>query len=139
MVVDRGADGLVFTKGAPVARLSAGQQGWTIWLPRPRPVPRADPPPPAPTRSGWSSPGWGSSLWPRPRCSRRSGQAVPYSEFKALVRSGQVAEVVVGETAIRGTLKKADGPDRLHDGPHRGHDAGRRPRGAAGEATAARW
>ncbi len=38
------------------------------------------------------------------------GQAVPYSEFKALVRSGQVAEVVVGDTAIRGTLKKADGP-----------------------------
>ncbi len=38
------------------------------------------------------------------------GRAVPYSEFKSLVRSGQVAEVVVGDAAIRGTLKKADGP-----------------------------
>jgi cell division protease FtsH len=38
------------------------------------------------------------------------GRAVPYSEFKSLVRSGQVAEVVVGDTVIRGTLKKADGP-----------------------------
>jgi cell division protease FtsH len=38
------------------------------------------------------------------------GRAVPYSEFKTLVRTGQVAEVVVGDTVIRGTLKKADGP-----------------------------
>jgi cell division protease FtsH len=38
------------------------------------------------------------------------GRAVPYSEFKSLVRGGQVAEVVVGDTVIRGTLKKADGP-----------------------------
>jgi cell division protease FtsH len=38
------------------------------------------------------------------------GRAVPYSEFKSLVRTGQVAEVVVGDTVIRGTLKKADGP-----------------------------
>jgi cell division protease FtsH len=38
------------------------------------------------------------------------GRAVPYSEFKALVRGGQVADVVVGDTVIRGTLKKADGP-----------------------------
>ncbi len=38
------------------------------------------------------------------------GAAVPYSEFKTLVRSGQVAEVVVGDAVIRGTLKKSDGP-----------------------------
>ena len=30
------------------------------------------------------------------------GRAVPYSEFKGLVRSGQVAEVFVGDTTIRG-------------------------------------
>jgi cell division protease FtsH len=39
-----------------------------------------------------------------------SGRQIPYSEFKAFVRSGQVAEVSVGETTIRGQLKKADGP-----------------------------
>jgi cell division protease FtsH len=38
------------------------------------------------------------------------GRAVPYSEFKSLVRGGQVADVVVGDTVIRGTLKKTDGP-----------------------------
>ena len=36
------------------------------------------------------------------------GKQVTYSEFKALVRSGQVAEVSVGDTSIRGVLKKAD-------------------------------
>jgi cell division protease FtsH len=36
------------------------------------------------------------------------GRQVPYSEFKAWVRSGQVAEVAVGDTHIRGLLKKAD-------------------------------
>jgi cell division protease FtsH len=38
------------------------------------------------------------------------GKPVTYSEFKGLVRSGQVAEVVVGDSSIRGELKKADGP-----------------------------
>ena len=38
------------------------------------------------------------------------GRPISYSEFKSLVRSGQVAEVVVAETTIRGELKKADGP-----------------------------
>ncbi len=37
------------------------------------------------------------------------GAAVPYSEFKTLVRTGQVADVVVGDIVIRGTLKKSDG------------------------------
>jgi cell division protease FtsH len=39
-----------------------------------------------------------------------TGRPVTYSEFKSLLRSGQVAEVVVGDTTIRGELKKADGP-----------------------------
>jgi cell division protease FtsH len=37
-----------------------------------------------------------------------SGRQIPYSEFKNLVRTDQVAEVTVGETSIRGSLKKAD-------------------------------
>ena len=36
------------------------------------------------------------------------GRQIPYSEFKALVRSGQVAEVAVGDTHIRGAVKKAE-------------------------------
>src|SRR5688500_12648039 len=35
------------------------------------------------------------------------GKPLPYSEFKELVKSGAVAEVVVGEQLIRGTLKEA--------------------------------
>jgi cell division protease FtsH len=41
-----------------------------------------------------------------------SGQSIPYSEFKALVRSGQVAEVTVGDQTISGTLKSARGEGR---------------------------
>jgi cell division protease FtsH len=36
-----------------------------------------------------------------------TGHTIPYSEFKSLMRSGQVAEVQVGDTTVRGTLKKA--------------------------------
>jgi len=36
------------------------------------------------------------------------GRQIPYSEFKALVRAGDVAEVAVGDTHIRGVLKKAE-------------------------------
>jgi cell division protease FtsH len=36
------------------------------------------------------------------------GRQVSYSEFKGLVRGGQVAEVAVGDTVIHGTLKKAE-------------------------------
>jgi cell division protease FtsH len=39
-----------------------------------------------------------------------SGHQVSYSDFKAQVRANQVAEVIVGETTIRGQLKKAEGP-----------------------------
>src|SRR5688572_14964771 len=39
-----------------------------------------------------------------------SGRQIPYREFTQLVRSGQVAEVTVGDTTIRGMLK------RDHDG-----------------------
>lgn len=40
-----------------------------------------------------------------------ASQPIPYSEFKALVRDGAVAEVTIGEQAIRGRLKQtpADG------------------------------
>jgi cell division protease FtsH len=35
-----------------------------------------------------------------------AGRQIPYSEFKALVRSDQVAEVAVGDALVRGVLKK---------------------------------
>jgi cell division protease FtsH len=35
-----------------------------------------------------------------------AGQQIPYSEFKQAVRSGQVAEVFVGDQSIRGTYKR---------------------------------
>jgi cell division protease FtsH len=38
------------------------------------------------------------------------GRTVPYSEFKTMVKNGQVAEVTIGEQTIRGTLK--EGPDK---------------------------
>ena len=34
-----------------------------------------------------------------------TGRTIPYSEFKSLVKSDQVAEVAIGDQAIRGTLK----------------------------------
>jgi cell division protease FtsH len=37
------------------------------------------------------------------------GRSVPYSEFKTMVQSGQVAEVVIGDQTIRGTLKPGAG------------------------------
>jgi cell division protease FtsH len=37
-----------------------------------------------------------------------AGRQLSYSEFKNYVRSGQVAEVAVGDTIIHGTLKKAE-------------------------------
>jgi cell division protease FtsH len=40
------------------------------------------------------------------------GESLPYSEFKALVRGGQVAEVTVGEATITGRLKQARGEGR---------------------------
>src|SRR5580765_9119558 len=36
-----------------------------------------------------------------------AGRNIPYSEFKTLVKSGQVAEVAIGDPLIRGTLKQA--------------------------------
>jgi cell division protease FtsH len=41
-----------------------------------------------------------------------TGSLVPYSEFKSLVRSGQVAEVTVGEQTITGKLKQSRGTGR---------------------------
>src|SRR5258707_1088358 len=36
------------------------------------------------------------------------GRLIPYSEFKQLVKNGEVAEVSIGDQAIRGTLKSGD-------------------------------
>ncbi len=41
-----------------------------------------------------------------------AGTAIPYSEFKSLVRSGQVVEATVGDTTISGRLKQARGEGR---------------------------
>ena len=35
------------------------------------------------------------------------GRSIPYSEFKALLKDGKVAEVTIGEPLIRGTLQEA--------------------------------
>src|SRR5262245_64753725 len=34
-----------------------------------------------------------------------SGQSIPYSEFKTLLKNGQVDEVTIGDQVIRGTQK----------------------------------
>ena len=36
------------------------------------------------------------------------GRSIPYSEFKQLVKNGEVAEISIGDQAIRGTLKSGD-------------------------------
>ena len=38
---------------------------------------------------------------------RAARQSIPYSEFKTLVRGGQVAEITVGDQTIRGTSSSA--------------------------------
>jgi cell division protease FtsH len=40
-----------------------------------------------------------------------AGRSVPYSEFKMMVKSGEVAEVVISDQAIRGTLKQPAASD----------------------------
>jgi cell division protease FtsH len=40
--------------------------------------------------------------------SMQSGETIPYSEFKRLVRDGQVQDVIVAEDRVRGTLKGAE-------------------------------
>jgi cell division protease FtsH len=40
-----------------------------------------------------------------------AGRPIPYSEFKALVRDGQVAEATITDQVIRGTLKQAPAGD----------------------------
>src|SRR3989454_2588807 len=39
------------------------------------------------------------------------GQAIPYSDFKQLVKQGQVAEVTIGDQTVRGTLKQPPSND----------------------------
>ena len=41
-----------------------------------------------------------------------AGRQIPYSEFKQLVRNGQVAEVTVGEQSIHGVLKREQNNSR---------------------------
>jgi cell division protease FtsH len=36
------------------------------------------------------------------------GRSIPYSEFKQLVKNGEVAEISIGDQSIRGTLKAGD-------------------------------
>jgi cell division protease FtsH len=36
------------------------------------------------------------------------GRSIPYSEFKQLVKNGEIAEISIGDQAIRGTLKSGD-------------------------------
>jgi cell division protease FtsH len=38
-----------------------------------------------------------------------AGRTLPYSEFKQMVKDGQVADITIGDQAIRGTLKQDDG------------------------------
>jgi cell division protease FtsH len=40
-----------------------------------------------------------------------SGRSIPYSEFKSLLKSDGLAEVVIGEQTIRGTLSQSPGGD----------------------------
>ena len=40
------------------------------------------------------------------------GRSIPYSEFKQLVKNGEVAEISIGDQSIRGTLKAGDAEDR---------------------------
>src|SRR4051812_21746892 len=46
-----------------------------------------------------------------------AGKAVAYSEFKSLLKKGDVAEITVGDQIIRGTLKKPfpDDPKQSKD------------------------
>ena len=41
----------------------------------------------------------------------QSGSPIPYSEFKAMLKSGAVADVTIGEQTIHGTLKQASPND----------------------------
>jgi cell division protease FtsH len=41
--------------------------------------------------------------------SMRTGDVLPYSEFKSLVREGRIQELTVGQDYIRGTIKATDG------------------------------
>ena len=78
------------------------------------------------------------------------GRPIPYSEFKTLLKNGQVAEVTIGDQMIRGTLKQAADDDpkeskqftttRVEDPEaHRGaRSHGREVHGRDGQPLAAR-
>ena len=40
-----------------------------------------------------------------------AGRSIPYSEFKTLVRNGDLAEITISDQTIRGTLKQAPAGD----------------------------
>ncbi len=40
------------------------------------------------------------------------GRSIPYSEFKALVKGGKIAELTIGDQLVRGTLKDEAGSDK---------------------------
>ena len=46
------------------------------------------------------------------------GRLIPYSEFKQLVKSGEVAEISIGDQSIRGTLKTNSGQLHVKTSPH---------------------
>jgi cell division protease FtsH len=37
-----------------------------------------------------------------------SGRSIPYSDFKAMVKNGEIAEITIGDQVIRGTLKEGN-------------------------------
>src|SRR5258706_6702805 len=47
----------------------------------------------------------------------QAGQPIPYSEFKALLKDGQVADVTIGTEMIRGTLKQPSATDAKQPKP----------------------
>jgi cell division protease FtsH len=89
-------------------------------MPAQKPVPRFNPLGGASSRPPRSRPGW--SLWyglalllllgvAQLYFMAQGGRTLLDSEFKALVRSGDVAEGTIGDQSLRGTLKAADPKD----------------------------
>src|SRR5471032_1113477 len=81
------------------------------YRPAPRSNPRGDRRGPGPLGSRPSSPLWyGLALLlvlgiAQAYFMTPPGRSIPYSEFKVLVKNGEVAEISIGDQAIRGTLK----------------------------------
>jgi cell division protease FtsH len=89
-------------------------------MPAQKPVPRFNPLGGAGPRPARPRPGW--SLWyglalllllgvAQMYFMTGGGRTLSYSEFKALVRNGDVVDVTIGDQSLRGTLKTADPKD----------------------------